>query len=387
MLFVASLIVFDNSYQAKYNNIINIVLWGSIGIYFLIDQEKKFYFTKFVGFYFVFVVFGAMSMYWATDFDLVYPIVTRMVVALINMILIFYLLKKLELRNAILYGILLGGLYNFAIAIDVIHVSYEIHELTGRFTGTVQNSNKLAKVMLLSMFSSLMLLVYYHQKKVVKLLLYLNIPLALYIIFLTVSKKNILLASLLLLVAIPIRKVNLKKYFIFILFFMFFGFVIYNQSSSLIEKYSLNVPFELLETRFSLMFQTLEGDNGDNSSEERLSLILNGLEKFGENPLFGVGINNFSHYFGKYAHNNYVELLVDVGLIGTILFYSMYVILFRKLKRMKTGLEKKYSITIVILLLLMDMATVSYYNKLIMIFLLFIYATAISNQKREIRNI
>ena len=67
----------------------------------------------------------------------------------------------------------------------------------------------------------------------------------------------------------------------------------------------------------------------DHSTYLRTLLIKHGLEEFKDSPLMGVGINN-AHYLGIkytgydfYMHNNYVELLVSIGIIGTMIYYLL----------------------------------------------------------------
>lgn len=102
----------------------------------------------------------------------------------------------------------------------------------------------------------------------------------------------------------------------------------------------------------------------DASTEVRMDLIIEGLNVFYENPLFGIGIANSSYAVSQqiYLHNNYVELLACVGIIGTILYYSVYVYLIYKLWKKRN----KYSLVVLVIFLLnlvLDFAKVSYYDK------------------------
>ncbi|MBK6767220.1 MAG: O-antigen ligase family protein [bacterium] len=68
---------------------------------------------------------------------------------------------------------------------------------------------------------------------------------------------------------------------------------------------------------------------GDNSMSERTSLVKAGFQLFCESPFFGGGMGSFEHnvlYLIKYlphaffAHNTYVDILVDGGIVGLGLF-------------------------------------------------------------------
>ena len=66
-----------------------------------------------------------------------------------------------------------------------------------------------------------------------------------------------------------------------------------------------------------------------------------------------------------YLHNNYVELLAGGGIVGFAVFYSMYGYLIVNFIRKRRVAEpmKNLCIIIVVLLLVMDVALVSYYSK------------------------
>ncbi|MDC7230564.1 MAG: ATP-grasp fold amidoligase family protein [Sphaerochaetaceae bacterium] len=78
--------------------------------------------------------------------------------------------------------------------------------------------------------------------------------------------------------------------------------------------------------RFINMFIELLFDKGvDGSTSVRMDMIIRGLEMFKERPLFGWGLGAFTDLsgFGTYSHNNYIELLVGVGLLGLLVYYSL----------------------------------------------------------------
>lgn len=96
------------------------------------------------------------------------------------------------------------------------------------------------------------------------------------------------------------------------------------------------VFYDVLGKRLLL---TLEMFNADsyvgNSIANRMSLMRIGVDLFKNNPVIGYGIGSFSVVSGTglYAHNNYIELLVDVGVIGAAVYYSMYIYNIRNLIR------------------------------------------------------
>ena len=74
---------------------------------------------------------------------------------------------------------------------------------------------------------------------------------------------------------------------------------------------------------------------GDVSSQNRVGLIGLALQMWSDHPILGLGMNNFPMFqtigeAGYYAHNNYVELLADLGLVGFCLYYYMPMSLLRR---------------------------------------------------------
>ena len=82
--------------------------------------------------------------------------------------------------------------------------------------------------------------------------------------------------------------------------------------------------------RFSSFLALFTGDAPiDHSTALRMALVEGGWKDFLASPLMGIGLDN-SHFLARryigddfYMHNNFIELLVSVGLIGTIPFYFL----------------------------------------------------------------
>lgn len=377
-IFVASLIIFDLSHNVKYNNIINIFFFLVFGVIFLLEKNYTIPISDIAIAYFLFAIFSFSSIFWAVDFDLVYDYRTRLIIVTINIIIIYTIFKRYALEDTILYGILIGALYNILIGVNIIHPSYEIFEF-GRFTGSLGNSNKLSKTMLLSIFASLVLLLYPSTKGWFRVYNYMNIILSLYIVVLTVSKKAMILAPLLIFLSFSLKSLKIKNVLLFtlLLYIIIQLFITYGDMSQLDNIYSL------VEKRFIGMFNMIDGHSADESSKERAYLIVKGLNIFSDNPIFGIGLNNPRYFLGKYTHNNYLELLIGVGIIGMMLFYSIYIVTIRNIYNMPNIEIKKYFFTMILIILLLDMATVTYYSKPVLFVVLYIYYVSEKESSRE----
>lgn len=139
---------------------------------------------------------------------------------------------------------------------------------------------------------------------------------------------------------------------------------------------NVEILYSTIGTRTEELINILTGNDVGNEDTSRFELIEFGYNQFWEHPILGVGINNFRVLSNQvpafsgmdfYAHNNYIELLVDVGIIGFAFYYWGYIYLFihlRKIKRITHKEDKLYSWGVVILLLrlVLDLAQVSYYS-------------------------
>jgi len=370
-IFVASLIIFDIKSNVIYNNIINIIFFLIFGIIFVFEKDYKISISNIGMYYFFFVIFSCSSVFWAIDFSLSYTYTIRLFMVMLNFIIIYTILKRYNLEQTILYGILIGVFYNILIGFDIIHPSYDIFRF-GRFTGSLGNSNKLAKTMLLGIFASLVLLSSRKTKGWFRIFNNINIILSFYIIVLTVSKKAMILAPLMILLSFSFKNIKIKNILIFIilLFIMIELLITYG------DMEQLNTLFELIQKRFDGMFNMVAGEGGDASSKERVYLIEEGSKIFENNPIFGIGLNNSRHFLGKYTHNNYLELLIGTGIIGTVLFYNIYIVTFQKVINMPSIQIKRYFLIMLFVFLLLDTATVTYYTKPILFIIIYIYFVA-----------
>ncbi len=75
----------------------------------------------------------------------------------------------------------------------------------------------------------------------------------------------------------------------------------------------------MIGQRLLNMVLELLGGNTDGSTSVRMGMLKCGLSMFSQKPIFGWGLGAFTDLggFETYSHNNYVELLVAVGLVGT----------------------------------------------------------------------
>ena len=137
-----------------------------------------------------------------------------------------------------------------------------------------------------------------------------------------------------------------------------------------------NVPalYNVLGSRLEDLLGTLQGTSDNMSTLVRMDMTSVGLNLFSQKALFGHGIGNFAikSGFNTYSHNNYIELLTGIGIVGFITYYSFYLYLLFKLFRelIKGNTQHAFPFTIVVLILIIEVGLVSYNTNYIQILLM-----------------
>ena len=137
---------------------------------------------------------------------------------------------------------------------------------------------------------------------------------------------------------------------------------------------SLLPIFSGVNERIESFLNLFSGEGqADNSSIVRNKMVQIGLEEWVHHPIFGVGIDA-THVIlfqrislDKYLHNNYVELLCGGGVVGFLIYYSMYIYLLIKTIKERTRNYSIFVIGIILigLILITDYGRVSYYSKML----------------------
>ena len=111
----------------------------------------------------------------------------------------------------------------------------------------------------------------------------------------------------------------------------------------------------------------------EGSFNTRKNMINKGKEYFKDRPILGHGVSTYryiyKHDMGKetYSHNNYIELLVNNGIIGFTIYYIFYIwnLVICNKKRILANSEKEknyylFILSILITMLILDNGRVSY---------------------------
>lgn len=135
--------------------------------------------------------------------------------------------------------------------------------------------------------------------------------------------------------------------------------------------------FPSLTKRLNYYSNSLVGEGKvDNSTEERNAFIEYGFMSFLDQPLIGVGLANSGQITMKavgrdtYLHNNYVELLATIGVLGTAVYYYIFVSMLVFAIKNRRFEDASIVVMIFVLCLVLDWGMVSYYSKITYIYLL-----------------
>ncbi len=146
--------------------------------------------------------------------------------------------------------------------------------------------------------------------------------------------------------------------------------------------------FATLRLRIEALFTTASGERISQTDQTRAQYISDGLEAFWKSPVFGNGTGYSYKLFGTYSHNNFVELLMNYGIIGLLLHYVPFVVLiFKMYKKAKTkDVYSIYLLVYAIILVFMGFALVSYYERVMQLIVAAAWGYCDSNKTEMISN-
>lgn len=205
-----------------------------------------------------------------------------------------------------------------------------------------------------------------------------SLPLQLLIIFASQTRKGFIALALgvLLLVYFRNKSMTIPKKLL----------VLVASGIGVIVAYKLISSIELFEPiiyRLEMAVNAFTGEGYvDNSTRQRAEMNAIGYGQFIRTPIHGMGMGNprvlLEGMWGNnypYLHNNYLELLAGGGIIGTLLYYIMYIHVIVKAATCR-GIKwkPKYIIWMVVLItLVMDYFMVTYYSKMTYVYLMIMY--------------
>ena len=222
------------------------------------------------------------------------------------------------------------------------------------------NANTLASIFMLSALSSIYFIFNSPNKKR-RLLAYICFFAQEFTLFLTGSRKAALMPLLLFCVLMMFKMDKKGRKHVFRNGIIAVLIVV----GVLTAVFEIPFLYDAIGYRMEGLLNFVSGEGQvDASTVVRANMIEEAISRWKEKPILGHGIDTYkkmSHY-GCYSHNNFVELLCDVGIIGFIIYYFSYVFLVVKAFSKKTlGITRWYWVFFLIIVCFYEYGGVTYY--------------------------
>lgn len=172
-------------------------------------------------------------------------------------------------------------------------------------------------------------------KKWQKILFFSLVLICLYMIMMTGGRKFLLFTFILVLSYYFFKKRFTIRH---LLVAIILGYLMVNGLQYLMMK--IPTLYDAIGYRFdtTLYYGTIEGSN------DQKMLMKAALRAWIENPIVGLGPGGFQTYNQElgnlYSHSNYTELLANFGIIGFIIYYSVYIYCIKIFIKYRLRLDK-----------------------------------------------
>lgn len=329
----------------------------------------------------LFVVYSFLSVFWTINAEsTISKCLTLLQIGILSLLLYNYLAleHKLNFFVAVLCvaGIVFAAYTVLYFGIDEY---FDILNSGERVGAEITNVNAIGVICSLT---AVMLLWYILYRKMFVAVL----PLALCVLVsLATGSRKALLAIFIGVVCLFILKGNVKQKLFYLLLCIVALILLYNV---------LQLPaFSLLTKRIERMFETFDtGARIDNSTYLRMRMIAEGWAQFKKTPILGIGLDNAQVVnvsvvgYNLYLHNNYIELLVSLGLVGTVIYYAMYLVPLKALavSAVKSNRDAVLACTLIAVQLVLHFAMVAYYDKMTYMYIIIFFLTL---QKQRVNRI
>jgi O-antigen ligase len=274
--------------------------------------------SKFIPLILIYFFFCVLSVFWSIDQESTFSVfIDKIIPFCILTILLNWSIDGIKMINKISWSYILGV---FIVCIyTYINFKTYMGDIGYRSTALEQDQNELGFLVNMGIVFALYLLGNFDNKKI-KILLWTFIVIFAFTILSTGSRTGFVV--LLLIFAVWLLGRNVKR-IIPSLAILFAAAIIY------ISVIPTEIFERLLETR-----SQIEAANFTNRGD----IWKNGLQAWQEKDAFllGTGNNTWSTLYGAKhslvmtSHNSYIQTLVELGVIGLILFLSIYFYLFKK---------------------------------------------------------
>jgi O-antigen ligase len=371
LLFVVLTVMYIVAYNSSLRAIS--LLWYAVSLIAIVFIAIRYFKTpkKQLGFYTVwailFFIYSALSFFWAIEKELVFEKLKSLgLVFLVHVLLIQIITKKEDVEKLLKANFIALVVLLFYVIIKSDKTSIGSLRIGVDTLGEYWNANDIGLKCSVGLLFALYFLFKGKNSKTTNAFYIISAVLFGIVIFLTGSRKAFIMLAIIMCMFFWLRAKENKLLILLMLLLTISVLVLLTQ----------RIPslYNVIGVRIDSLFKNLFGiKTSEGSFGIRQDMISLGLNWFKERPIFGYGLDNYSalyfleHGVKTYSHCNFIEILVNGGLFGFLLYYSIYVYIFIKL--CKKACKKRDLLAIVFFIynissILMQIAFVNYYSTL-----------------------
>lgn len=333
----ATLIIFTVALNSDWSSS-SIIWWGSVAFFacaFLYHSKAKLaYERKYTTWVVLFLIICMSSIIWAASTTQVVSIMKSMIVNIAIIFLIRSYINSKEgvcrIINTLLIAITINAVYLLLLNKNaLLSINSNVNSTANRLGAEgAWNANSIGMMMAIGFVFFL----YYFRtgKKTSAKLLYVFLAIIMVFVALVSGSRKALITVLAGAVVYLILDSEGKRIrsLLLVIAVLLVGFYLV-----------MEVPYfySIIGWRMEAMLAKYTGIGEiDHSAFIREEFVKAGLTVFKQNPILGVGLDCFRIYnesitgYRWYAHNNYVELLADLGILGFGIYYGSHLFLLKE---------------------------------------------------------
>lgn len=370
------------------------------GTYYLKKVNREYLINRII---LIIFIFG--SCLWCYSFEYFTKVLLSTIQIFVITILLFgYIDSKNKINNIIKYVIIAGAIMVMNLLIStpisewhsIIYYSsnaiVDVASSQGRLGRSISmHPNEFACSALICLLCCFYKLLNSKNKKKLYFILFITLT-----FLLILSKSRSTLIEMILGFAIVFIFNEKKGYKKFFYTFLCIFFVI----MSFYALIKIPILYEVVGYRMEGLLDVFftSGNNVDASTTARLGFVKIGIDIVKDYPILGIGMNNFAIYAynfyntwgAVYAHNNYIEILCDLGIVGAILYYGIWIKAFLILAKLRKKLRKNaeeyklisFLLALFLILLIIEFSHITYDNECFQYMITTIIASAFLYKKK-----
>lgn len=343
------LVIYCGFYYQQYLNLISFsyLLLGCAFLYNLVKHKAVIH-LQFIIISILFVLYSFISSLWANDFSLSNNSVVQLAKSSFIAICFITLIDSKEKFKWAFFSLSLAGFIYGLLFVQNVNVANlgANRIMVESENDFLPNVNTVGLVLSLSF--SYFFFYFFYEKKCWSLCF---ASLTFLLIFLLGSRKSII--SLFVCIVCMLFKLDKssKIKLVVLLCALVFLLFVYIPSEYLSFVSDRLAQLNLFSNRINDL---------DSSDEMRIMLLKGGVDYSINSPVIGNGYYTFSQLFKNdygvalYSHNNFIETFVGGGVIGFVIYYSLYFIIASKIKRKVSQYDYSYLIFVMCIVLLFN---------------------------------